>query len=759
MGFFNGGRFNLTVSLRYQPQVGELDFFCEVFNEASRILHDATDGTHSIGTVLYATNSFGGADASVFVHPDSDVWPNSTSARLWFPTEAMDMSQDFMMWPTIMAHELAHYLYDLRDEYNNGSVCQGSIGTQASMMEGYNWTNYTRWTDGGGADYDTFGDFIGDYTGAIATLQQGEPTEYCHAGNHNSTANNNQNNINGAQSCWTYMAADANHNGIVYGLTAPGAGGPATAAPGALAAITCTTLIPVQRFELVLDRSGSMAGAKFDQLKIGANFWVDYVNPLEELGLVTYSSNVTEDVLRSEVPAAAAAQVAWRDDRHTAIDHLVAGGATAIGDALRRGLTAIVAGGRAASQVIVLFTDGLQNVGVETAEAVLPDLVANGVRVYTIGLGGDQDAALLQSISTVTGASYFPISGDLSAAAAEAAITAALVQIAGESRENGGVIFFDSIDGVGAVIDPTAPFFGGDEQGANGEEGGRSLRFGVPISEGSSHASLGAMWRTGKKGLRVRIYDPDGNAVPAGPLVRAVRGRYPYSFYEVDQPQPGTWQVEVLGSGLGSAGLRSLGFEVNDAIRLEASIVPRHPVRGKSFRIRARLLSPHPVPGASVTAHVYSPVGAWSQFVLSEGAIGTADEGLYVADVLTEEGTPGQYLVILDAFRAAGTFDQEIDHLYTLRSGFVPGEEKRIVVTPEIRRRATLSAVTTKEEPDPDEPKAGENKIDPIIPEDHDKWLARWHRAHPAKTPPKPKWSLRDLRKRPRGGSDSTLEG
>lgn len=748
MGFFNSGRFNLTVSLRYQPQASELDFFCEVMGEASRILHDATDGTHSIGTVLYATNSFGGADATVFVHPDSDVWPNSTSARLWFPTESMDMSQDFMMWPTIMAHELAHYLYDLRDEYNNGSVCQGSIGTQASMMEGYNWDNYTRWTDAGGDDYSTFAAFIGDYTGGVATLQQGEPTEYCHDGNHNSTANNNQNNINGGQSCWTYMADDANHNGIAYGLTAPGAAGPGTAAPAAPAAITCTTLIPVQRFELVLDRSGSMAGAKFDQLKIGANFWVDYVNPLEELGLVTYASGVTENFSRSEVPAAAPAQATWRTDRHNAIDGLVAGGATAIGDALRQGLNAIVAGGRAASQVIVLFTDGLQNAGAETAEAVLPDLVAGGVRVYTIGLGGDQDAALLQSISTITGASYFPISGDLSAAAAETAITTALVQIAGESRENGGVIFFDSLDGAGEVVEAAAPFFGNDEQAENAEVGGRSLRFKVTISEGSSHASLGAMWRKGKKGLRVRIYDPNGNAVPAGPLVRAVRGSYPYSFYEVDQPQPGTWQVEVIGSDLGAAGLRSLGFEVNDAIRLEASVEPRHPVRGKPFRIRARLLSPHPVPGAQITASVYSPVGVWSQVVLSEGAAGTADEGLYVAEVHTDERTPGQYLVVLDAFRAAGSFDQEIDHLYTLRSGFAPGDEKRSVTTPEIRRRAIVSAITTKEEPDPGEPKAGENEIDPVIPKDHEKWLVRWHRAHPAKKAPKPRWTIRDLPRR-----------
>ena len=141
--------------------------------------------------------------------------------------------------------------------------------------------------------------------------------EYCHAGNHNATANNNQNNINGNQSCWTYLAADANHNNIAYGLSTPGAGGPTAAAPAAPAAVTCTTLIPVQRFELVLDRSGSMAGAKFDQLKIGANFWVDFVNPLEELGLVTYAGGVTNDVPRTEVPAAGPAQTTWRADRHT----------------------------------------------------------------------------------------------------------------------------------------------------------------------------------------------------------------------------------------------------------------------------------------------------------------------------------------------------------------------------------------------------------------------------------------------------------
>lgn len=737
MGFFNGGRFNLTVSLRYTPQANEIAFLCDLFNRTSRILHDATDGTHSIGTVLYAANNFGGADASIWIHPNSNVWPNSTSARLWLPTESMDISQDYLMWPTIMAHELSHYLYDLRDEYNNSTACQNNIGTQASLMEGYGWTDYTRWTDAGGSDYATFATFFPDYSGGVANLQQGQPTEYCHAGNHDTTANNNQNNINGMQSCWTYMSADANHNNIAYGLTAPGAGGPTTAAPAAPAAVSCTTLIPVQRFELVLDRSGSMAGAKFDQLKIGANFWVDYVNPLEELGLVTYASSATTDVARSEVPTAGPTQTTWRNDRHTIVNNLVASGQTAIGDALRRGLNAIVAGGRAASQVMVLFTDGLQNAGAETAEQVLPDLRANGVRVYTIGLGGDQDSTLLESVATTTGASYFPISGALPAAQAEAAITAALVQIAGESRENGGVVAFDGIDGAGNPIDDGTPFFGpvGESFGETGE---RSLRFGVTISEGSTHATLGAMWRADKKGIRVRIYDPNGVLVPAGPRVRAVRGANPYAFYEVDAPMPGTWEVEVFGSLLGSAGLRSIGFEVNNAVRLEASAIPHHPVRGEPFRLRARLLSPHPVPDAEIVARIHSPAGSWSQVPLAPGAVGTAEEGLFTADVATEE-FPGQYLIVIEAFRKAGTFIQQLDELYTLRKGFVPGEETRTVSTPELRRQVILSVVTTKEAPDPDEPKSGVNDVDPVIPKDHDKYLVRWLRSHPGSQEPKPR--------------------
>ena len=111
------------------------------------------------------------------------------------------------------------------------------------------------------------------------------------------------------------------------------------------------------------------------------------------------------------------------------------------------GLTEILAAGSAAAQVIILFTDGLQNAGSETAENVLPDAVAAGVKIYTIGLGADQDVALLTSIATATGGQYFGIPADIPDSAAADAISDALAHVSGHSRSNSAVKSFEEIDG------------------------------------------------------------------------------------------------------------------------------------------------------------------------------------------------------------------------------------------------------------------------------------------------------------------------
>jgi hypothetical protein len=752
-GFFSNGRFNLVVSLRYTPNTGELTFLCQFFNEVSRIFHDLTDGAQSIGQVLFSTNSMGGADADIWIHPNADVWPNSTGARLWFPTESLDVSQDYMMYATILAHELCHYLYDLRDEYNNSTSCQNNINTQASIMEGYAWNNYTRWTDANGHDYANWTAFWADFTAGTAVLHLGQPSEFCHAGNHNATANNNQNNLNNHQSCWTYIANDANHNNIPYGLTAPGAAGPTTAQPApAPPNSVCTELIPAQRFILVLDRSGSMSGAKIEQLKVGANFWVDYVNAGEEFGMVTYSTTPTLNTPMSEVPTDPTTATNWRNTRHTTIDSQTAGGVTAIGDALRMGLNDITAGGRASSQVMILFTDGLQNYGTETAEQVLPDLIAAGVRVYTIGLGNDQNAVLLANIATTTGATYFPISGDLDPTSAANAISEALIQLAGESRENGGIVSFHDVD-------PIAP----DQISTNNEpfqwtyerittettnKTTKSFRFPVEITQGSTHCTLGALWKNKgtttvanvKRGFQIKIFDPTGALVVESPGVRYIRGKYQYSFYEVDKPKAGKWQVEVSGPNISQTQFRTIGFEVNNNIRLEVAAVNTHIKQGAEIQIRARILTPHAVPNAKLTGWVYSPIGSWQKikFVEHTGEKGDTGEPFsYSATIKT--GTAfgnvkrGQYLIAVDASLAKRTFEFKLDELYRQKPGLSPSDLTRRVNVPLLKRRKFLAIVATEEGPTKKEPTPGYNPKDPWVPKNQKILLSRWKKAHDIK--------------------------
>jgi hypothetical protein len=702
MGFYTSGRFNLSVSLRYVPAAQELDFLCQLFQQVSRILYDATDGQQYIASVHFAPNGFGGEGADIWIHPNDDVWPNSTSARLWFTGESLDTSQDYTFHATIMAHELSHYLYGLRDEYNNGSTCQGDIATQASLMEGYSWSFNNRWTDAGGNDYPDFATFFADFTAGTAVLQVGQLNEFCHAGNHNATADNNQNNINGNQSCWTYMGNDANHGNLPYSLTLPGAAGPTLAAPAPNPPATvCIELINAQRFMLVLDRSGSMAGSKIVQLIAGGNFWVDYVQTGEELGIVRFSGTASLAATMSEVPVLAADQATWRTDRHNIIDAITAGGSTGIGDALRMGLTNILAAGSAAAQVMILFTDGLQNAGTETAQDVLPDAVAAGVRIYTIGLGADQDVALLTSIAEVTGGMYFGIPADLSVDDAADAISDALAHVSGQSRSNSAVKSFVEIDGssVDAVYTPsfnTVLFRWAEAEKQTAKPKLDSFSFPVEITSGSNNCTLGVKWYKRTLHYRIKVTDPSGAVIAPSATARLVSGKHPYTFYDIANPKPGKWKVEVFGN-IRASKFRTVGFEVNRKIRFEVSAVKSHVKAGEEINLRAKLMYGFALPGVKMQANIRTPSGKIQsvKFYENTGAAGeTEEEKVYTAAIKTSKAEQGMYSITVVASYKGKEFVFKADELYAQKPGRKTDTVK--IKTPAIYRQKTLSVQVSR---------------------------------------------------------------
>jgi len=178
-----------------------------------------------------------------------------------------------------------------------------------------------------------------------------------------------------------------------------------TAAPAAVAvgdpvAVTLSLAgdCPAENIDLdvmlVLDRSGSMAGAKFTAARSAAAAFVaelDYRRA--QVGVVAFG-----DDAMLEQPLTTAAAVAIR-----AVARLQADGTTAIGQGLRVA-RAELAGPRArpaAQKAIVLLTDGLpQQPSLARSEADLARQA--GITVYAIGLGGDLDPALLAELAGST---------------------------------------------------------------------------------------------------------------------------------------------------------------------------------------------------------------------------------------------------------------------------------------------------------------------------------------------------------------------
>ena len=431
---------------------------------------------------------------------------------------------------------------------------------------------------------------------------------------------------------------------------------------------SCIELIPIQRFMLVLDRSGGMQGSNLDLARIGANFWFDYINADEEFGLVTFSSFPRLDFSVSPVPVGKITAQTWRDRFRAMADDLKDNGPkdknAAITDALCLGLEAIKSGGRASSQVIILFAASLQDVEADKIDRVLPELVASGVRCYTIGLRNKQDT-LLARIARLTGGQYFTIDEDMTFDEAAIAISEVLIYIAGICRENSGVVSFWEIDGAkikseavddGEQAVPFLQSMGGGSHGRKKPQPLERFRFPVNITVGSSHCTLGVLWKHTHQRFRIRIYDPDGKDLGRrkrilGHRIRWVEHKnYPFAFCEIERPQPGKWQVEVVGRGVRTVGFRTIGFEVNDRIRFEVWPAASHIRSGKEIEIHARLLVPIAVPGVRMSGWFRTPVGVWKRLRFRQVETNKRSDGRSVYRANFPSAAEGQYLIAVNAY-------------------------------------------------------------------------------------------------------------
>ncbi|HEY4689096.1 MAG TPA: VWA domain-containing protein, partial [Anaerolineae bacterium] len=160
---------------------------------------------------------------------------------------------------------------------------------------------------------------------------------------------------------------------------------------------------------LVLDRSGSMGSDnKLNDAKSAIATFLSSTNaPPDQVSLVSFADAATLDQLLTTNKAAV----------NAAAQALVASGTTRIDLALLVARTELASERHIAThaKIIILLTDGQQNpAGNDPVLAEANAAKAEGAIIYTIGLGPDADAALLQQIATSPGHYYFaPTSAQL----------------------------------------------------------------------------------------------------------------------------------------------------------------------------------------------------------------------------------------------------------------------------------------------------------------------------------------------------------
>jgi Ca-activated chloride channel homolog len=165
------------------------------------------------------------------------------------------------------------------------------------------------------------------------------------------------------------------------------------AAPAAPQAVA----VPLN-FCLVLDRSGSMQGAKLESMKAATKRVIETLTPQDVVSIVIF-----DDTVQTLVPATPAAD---RAALLAAIDQIVESGGTAMSLGMQAGQTELQKhAGPDRLGYMLLLTDGQTWGDEEVCRTIAAGLGQAGVRVTALGLGAEWNEKLLDDLADATGGS------------------------------------------------------------------------------------------------------------------------------------------------------------------------------------------------------------------------------------------------------------------------------------------------------------------------------------------------------------------
>src|SRR4051812_2337478 len=157
---------------------------------------------------------------------------------------------------------------------------------------------------------------------------------------------------------------------------------------------------------IVLDRSGSMEGAKIERARQAAAMAIDKLGDDDVFSLVTYDNET--DLL---IPPERIGGNVHREEMKAQIHRIQPGGSTALH-------AGVVLGARQVRRLfekervnrVILLSDGLANVGPSSTSDLARlgrELRGDGIAVSTVGLGDDYNEDLMTALAEASNANYY----------------------------------------------------------------------------------------------------------------------------------------------------------------------------------------------------------------------------------------------------------------------------------------------------------------------------------------------------------------
>ena len=310
----------------------------------------------------------------------------------------------------------------------------------------------------------------------------------------------------------------------------------------------------------VIDRSGSMIAYGYEAItRISSKQFVDLMSVDDELGVASFGSTGTVEYPPGANPVLQTiAGLATQAAANAEIDGIAFGGCTYMGDGIIKARDLLA--GATQSRAMVLLSDGFDNKGCQPTNAARPSaldaaatLPAN-LPVYTCAMGPTADQALLDQIAAATSGRYY---------------------------------YMPTIDDLFEIYNYIRGQVSGDAIVANDSGQASSSRVGAFVDAGASLATFNVAWadlrlsyspnpRKGNE-LGIRLRDPKGRLLPSNDSYVQRTVGSGYVIFEIQEPLPGQWFVEVTTSGDTHVRYTVGGF-VRSPIRLVLTVTPRVPI-------------------------------------------------------------------------------------------------------------------------------------------------------------------------------------